>query len=77
MKKVVVQVSLCLPVAAYVFGAKDSFEPSIPFYDGSGMISQSGNDVIFVAMNYRVGAYGFLAGTTMEEQGNRFISFQK
>lgn len=24
--------------------------------DGSGMISNSGNDIIFVAMNYRVGA---------------------
>ncbi|KAI1766957.1 alpha/beta-hydrolase [Hypoxylon sp. FL1150] len=54
---------------AYVFGSKDSLQPELPFYDGTGLVAQSGNDLIFVAMNYRVGAYGFLAGTTMEEEG--------
>ena len=53
----------------YLFGSKDGLEPELPFYDGSGMITQSGNNVIFVASNYRLGAFGFLAGTTMEEQG--------
>ncbi|MCJ1379135.1 hypothetical protein MMC17_002235 [Xylographa soralifera] len=53
----------------YVFGSKDMLEPELPFYDGSGMITQSGNNVIFVSSNYRLGAFGFLAGTTMEEQG--------
>lgn len=53
----------------YVFGSKDQLEPALPFYDGTGMISQSGNNVIFVASNYRLGAFGFLAGTTMEQQG--------
>ena len=67
--------SLKLPVAvfvfggAYLFGSKDSLEPELPFYDGSGMVGQSGNNMIFVAMNYRLGAYGFLAGTTMEQDG--------
>ena len=53
----------------YIFGSKDQLEPALPFYDGTGMISQSGNNVIFVASNYRLGALGFLAGTTMEKQG--------
>ncbi|KAI2617823.1 alpha/beta-hydrolase [Hypoxylon sp. NC1633] len=54
---------------AYVFGSKDSLQPELPFYDGTGLVAQSGNNMIFVAMNYRVGAYGFLAGTTMEKEG--------
>ncbi|KIH88214.1 hypothetical protein SPBR_06820 [Sporothrix brasiliensis 5110] len=53
---------------AYVFGSKDSALPGFPFYDGSGLINQSGGEIIFVAMNYRLGAYGFLAGTTMERE---------
>ena len=53
----------------YIFGSKDQLEPELPFYDGTGMISQSGNNIIFVASNYRLGAFGFLAGTTMETQG--------
>jgi len=32
------------------------------------MISNSGNGMIFVTMNYRLGAYGWLAGTTMEKE---------
>lgn len=67
--------SLKLPVAvwiyggAYVFGSKDTLQPELPFYDGSGLMGQSNNNLIFVAMNYRLGAYGFLAGTTMERDG--------
>ncbi|MCJ1248753.1 hypothetical protein MMC30_005972 [Trapelia coarctata] len=53
----------------YIFGSKDQLEPALPFYDGTGMISGSGNNVIFVASNYRLGAFGFLAGATMEQQG--------
>ncbi|KAK1755691.1 putative esterase and lipase [Echria macrotheca] len=65
--------SLKLPVVvwiyggAYVFGSKDTLQPELPFYDGSGMMSKG--DMIFVAMNYRLGAYGWLAGTTMERDG--------
>lgn len=54
---------------AYVFGSKDALQPELPLYDGTGLLAQSGNNMIFVAMNYRVGAYGFLAGTTMEKEG--------
>lgn len=39
------------------------------FYDGGGLVDQSGGNLIFVTGNYRLGAYGWLAGTTMEQQG--------
>ncbi|KAL8719749.1 MAG: hypothetical protein Q9181_008026, partial [Wetmoreana brouardii] len=67
--------SLRLPVVswihpgAFTFGGKDQFEPLIPFYAGDGLLQQSGGNVIYVASNYRLGAYGFLAGDTMEKQG--------
>ena len=32
-------------------------------------MTQSGNNVIFVASNYRIGAFGWLAGTTLEQTG--------
>ncbi|KAL8667906.1 MAG: hypothetical protein Q9202_000371 [Teloschistes flavicans] len=54
---------------AYLFGAKDQFDPVLPFYHGTGLLQESGGNVIFVASNYRVGAYGFLAGNTMEKEG--------
>lgn len=67
--------SLKLPVVvwiyggAYLFGAKDQFTPLVPFYDGSGLIYESGGDIIFVTGNYRLGALGWLAGTSMEKDG--------
>ncbi|KAL8951799.1 MAG: hypothetical protein Q9222_002248 [Ikaeria aurantiellina] len=74
-RKAVEDPSLKLPVinwifgGAFTFGAKDQAEPVLPFYDGAGLLQQSGGNVIFVAGNYRVGAYGFLAGDTMEKEG--------
>ncbi|KAG8533899.1 uncharacterized protein KY384_001640 [Bacidia gigantensis] len=67
--------SLKLPViswfygGAYIFGAKDQFGDVLPLYDGVGLLQQSGGNVIFVSSNYRLGAYGFLAGSTMEKEG--------
>ena len=52
--------SLKLPViswfygGAYIFGAKDQFGDVLPLYDGTGLIQESGGEVIFVASNYRV-----------------------
>lgn len=54
---------------AYEFGAKSAFGPKIPLYQGDGIIAAAkhySTDVIFVAGNYRLGAFGWLAGTTME-----------
>ncbi|KAK3503603.1 Alpha/Beta hydrolase protein [Neurospora crassa] len=62
-----------LPVAfwihggAYLFGSKESLQPF--FYDGSSLLTQSvpsPGSMIFVSINYRLGTYGWLAGTSME-----------
>lgn len=64
-----------LPVAVFIFGggfilgSKDIYQPHVPFYDGTGLVSQSGGDMIFISFNYRLGAFGFLAGSSMEEGG--------
>jgi carboxylesterase type B len=50
---------------AYAFGSKQNFGPDYPeFYSGQGLMEQ--NDLIFVAGNYRLGAFGWLAGSYME-----------
>ncbi|KKA29824.1 hypothetical protein TD95_000426 [Thielaviopsis punctulata] len=43
--------------------------PVVVWYDGSGMINQSKNNIIFVSFNYRLGSFGWMAGTTMEKDG--------
>ncbi|KAL8644498.1 MAG: hypothetical protein Q9226_007734, partial [Calogaya cf. arnoldii] len=74
-KKAVEDPSLRLPViswffgGAYTFGGKDSFDPVVPFYAGTGLLQQTNGNVIVVTSNYRLGAYGFLAGNTMEKDG--------
>ncbi|KAL8994964.1 MAG: hypothetical protein Q9169_005205 [Polycauliona sp. 2 TL-2023] len=74
-KKAIDNPSVKLPViswyhgGSYVFGAKDQVEPILPLYDGTGLLQQSEGNVIFIASNYRLGAYGFLAGNTIEKTG--------
>ena len=52
--------SLKLPVVswfyggAYFFGGKDQFGDVLPFYDGTGVLQESGGNIIFVSSNYRV-----------------------
>ncbi len=54
--------SMKLPViswfygGAYIFGGKDSYGDILPLYDGTGLLQESGGNVIFVASNYRVGS---------------------
>ena len=58
--------SLKLPViswiygGAYTFGGKDQFGSVLPLYDGTGLLQESGGNVIFVASNYRVSGPSFL-----------------
>ena len=57
---------------AYVLGGKIGSNPDSPFYTGAGPISAANafsKDVIFVAGNYRTGAFGWLAGSYMESAG--------
>ena len=52
---------------AYAFGSKLNFGPNITeFYSGQGLIEQ--NPMIFVTGNYRLGAFGWLAGSYMEDK---------
>ena len=56
----------------YVYGGKSTFGPHIPFYNGTGLLESAftaDQNVIYVAGNYRVGAFGWLAGSTMEAHG--------
>ena len=53
---------------AYLFGSKNSF--GLPFYNGTGVLqaaAANNGKVIYIAGNYRVGAFGWLAGSYMEE----------
>lgn len=39
-------------------------------YNGSGVVEQSGNGIVFVNFNYRVGALGFLASEAVRRDGH-------
>jgi carboxylesterase type B len=45
---------------AYILGSKDGM------YDGTPIVRASGNNLIYVTGNYRLGAHGFLPGNTVE-----------
>lgn len=53
---------------AYAFGSKE-LSPHLPLYTGQSMLEASGYQHIFVAGNYRLGAFGWLAGSYMEDVG--------
>ena len=56
---------------AYVFGVKDTgWTNNLPYYDAKGLMriaEKTGQKFIFIAGNYRLGAFGWLAGPTMEK----------
>ena len=53
---------------AYLFGSKDEFNiTQVPLYSGQGVLQATPDPLIFVAGNYRVGAFGWLAGTYVEQ----------
>ncbi|KAK7437475.1 hypothetical protein VKT23_018546 [Stygiomarasmius scandens] len=64
-----------LPVVAWIFGetALGGFELGSPqMYDGGAIVSRSvqlGEPVIYVSMNYRVTAFGFLASQEVKDAG--------
>ncbi|KAN0113160.1 cholinesterase [Hyaloscypha variabilis] len=64
-----------LPVVYWIFGGAFEFG-STQTYDASELISTSvaqGKDIIYVAVNYRVGGFGFLAGKEILEDGSANI----
>ncbi|KAK0722613.1 Alpha/Beta hydrolase protein [Lasiosphaeria miniovina] len=50
---------------AYAFGSKE-LGGGLPLYTGQSMLAASEYNAIFVAGNYRLGAFGWLAGSYME-----------
>lgn len=57
---------------AYVYGSKNGLGPSVPFYNGTGILqaaAKAKSNLIFITGNYRLGAFGWLAGTQMEKLG--------
>jgi triacylglycerol lipase len=61
-----------LPVLFWIFGG--GFElGSTLMYDGSSIVSDSitkGKPIVFVAVNYRVGGFGFLGGSEILKDGS-------
>ncbi|KAF5027024.1 hypothetical protein F66182_900 [Fusarium sp. NRRL 66182] len=68
-------VNVWLYGGAYAFGSKHVQMKTIvgdvdlPLYSGRSLMKATGYKSIFVAGNYRLGAFGWLAGSYMEEQG--------
>lgn len=58
-----------LPVYIYIQGGGFNSN-SNPNYNGSGLITASGLNVVIVTFNYRVGLYGFLASREVKEDGD-------
>ncbi|KAK5134347.1 hypothetical protein LTR08_006527 [Meristemomyces frigidus] len=61
-----------LPVVFWIFGGGFEFG-STQTYDASNFISKSvslGKPVIYVAVNYRLGGFGFLAGSDLASEGS-------
>ncbi|TGZ77361.1 alpha/beta-hydrolase [Ascodesmis nigricans] len=54
----------------YVLGSKSFF-----LYDGAPFLKSADNNVIWVAPNYRLGAFGFLNGPTMEKDATPNVAF--
>ncbi|KAJ0159001.1 putative secreted lipase [Colletotrichum tanaceti] len=61
-----------LPVMYWIFGG--GFElGSTSMYDGAGLVAEgasTGKPFVFVAVNYRVGAWGFMPGKDLMDEGN-------
>ena len=55
---------------AFVFGSKADFDlRQFPLYSGTGPINAANDNLIFVVGNYRLGAFGWMAGSYMEAHG--------
>ncbi|KAL4752663.1 hypothetical protein BDW72DRAFT_61178 [Aspergillus terricola var. indicus] len=61
--------SRLLPVYVFIQGGGFSSNGN-PYYNGSGLIQASDMNIVVVNFNYRVGPYGFLAGSEILEGGS-------
>ncbi|KAI9809764.1 MAG: hypothetical protein M1825_000197 [Sarcosagium campestre] len=51
-----------LPVLVWIHGGAYNFGDKSTGYNPAGLLRRGGQNFLFVAMNYRLGAFGFLAG---------------
>ncbi|ODA77263.1 hypothetical protein RJ55_06890 [Drechmeria coniospora] len=61
-----------LPVVVWIYGGAFAFgtkNQAGPLYTGQSVLHASGYQTIFIVGNYRVGAYGWLAGDYMQKVG--------
>ncbi|KAJ3270715.1 Carboxylic ester hydrolase [Terramyces sp. JEL0728] len=59
-----------LPVIVYIYGGSfNSGYNSNPLYNGKTILTHS-NNVVVVTVNYRVGAFGFIAGNLLAQEGS-------
>jgi carboxylesterase type B len=56
------------PGGAYAFGSKD-LGGKLPLYSGRSILNEGKNKAVYVVGNYRLGAFGWLAGSYMETAG--------
>ncbi|KAJ0421238.1 Alpha/Beta hydrolase protein [Aspergillus carlsbadensis] len=56
----------------YVTGSKDQ-GISIGYFDGTSLVNRADNNLIVVSINYRLGAFGFLAGDALRSKPNHSI----
>ncbi|PBP20401.1 lipase 4 [Diplocarpon rosae] len=66
-----------LPVVFWMFGGGFEFG-STQIYDGSSLLLTSvaqGKDVIYVAVNYRVGGFGWLGGSEIKADGSANLGY--
>ncbi|RMD40452.1 hypothetical protein DV735_g4666, partial [Chaetothyriales sp. CBS 134920] len=70
--------SSALPVVVWIYGGGFQLG-STQFYDGTSLVSRSASldqPVIFVAINHRVGGFGFLAGQELAKDGSTNIGLR-
>jgi hypothetical protein len=57
-----------LPVVVYIQGGGYMIN-STPYVNGSALVENSGHNLIFVSLNYRVGLWGFLSAEDVKNNG--------
>jgi carboxylesterase type B len=56
-----------LPVVNWIYGGAYVMGNKEKHYNGTAILEASDNRVVYVAGNYRLGAFGWLSGTSVEE----------
>jgi carboxylesterase type B len=57
-----------LPIIVWIYGGAYTSGSKDGNFDGTGILESAQGQAIFIAGNYRVGAFGFLNGDTMEKE---------